>query len=116
MERRRSIGAVAEAKMDQDTTGLIGGIGGSVLGILGGVVGTWFSIKNTNGPRERAFMIRVSALSWLAVAAFLTALWFTPLSYQPLLWLPVMPLLYVAARAGNRRQDQIRKEESGARG
>jgi hypothetical protein len=30
------------------------------LGVLGGVIGTYFSVKNTSGPREQAFMIRVS--------------------------------------------------------
>ena len=36
--------------------GLIGGIAGGVIGIAGGLVGTYFSIKNTRGPRERAFV------------------------------------------------------------
>ena len=34
------------------------------MALIGGVVGTYFSIKNTNGPRERAFMIRASATCW----------------------------------------------------
>ena len=39
--------------------GILAGIIFSVsLGVLGGAIGTYFSIKNTSGPRERAFMVR----------------------------------------------------------
>jgi len=98
--------------MDPATTGLIGGIGGSVIGLMGGALGTYFSIKNTAGPRERAFMIKAAALAWVAVTAFLAAMWFTPSPYRFLLWLPYLVALPWAIRAGNRRQDRIRREEA----
>ena len=101
--------------MNQDTLTLVGAFGGAFLGVLGGLFGTWASIRNTNGPRERAFTIRSAVLCWLAATAFLAALWFTPILYQPLLWLPYMAALPYAARAWNRRQTQIREEESGTR-
>ena len=45
--------------------GLVGGILGSVLGCAGGAIGTYFSVKNTNGPLERRFMVRVwKPCSW----------------------------------------------------
>jgi hypothetical protein len=91
---------------------MAGAIGGSVLGILGGVIGTYFSIKNTNGPRERAFMIRTSAAFWVGVIAFLAALGLTPAPYRTWLWLPYVFLLPWAVRAGNRRLEQIRREET----
>jgi hypothetical protein len=31
---------------------------GSIVGLAGGVIGTYFSIKNTKGPRERAFTVK----------------------------------------------------------
>jgi uncharacterized membrane protein YfcA len=99
--------------MDPGTVGLIGGIAGGVVGVFGGAVGTYFSIKNTGGPRERALMVRMAALTWVAVTAFLAALWLTPQLYQPLLWLPYLLLLTFGIRFGNRRQEQIRREESG---
>ena len=37
--------------------GVIGGILGAVIGIGGGIIGTWCSIRNTRGPRERTFII-----------------------------------------------------------
>ena len=98
--------------MDGREVGLIGGIVGGILGILGGVVGSYFSIKNTNGPRERAFMIRLTALGSVTLATFLFALWLTPTPFRPLLWLPYAFLLPWSIRAGNRRQELIRREES----
>jgi uncharacterized membrane protein YfcA len=99
--------------MDPGTVGLIGGIAGGVVGVFGGAVGTYFSIKNTGGPRERAFMVRMAAFMWFAITAFLAALWLTPQLYQPLLWLPYLLLLTLGIRFSNRRQEQIRGEESG---
>ena len=102
--------------MNQDTVTLVAAIGGSVIGVLGGVVGTWCSIRNTGGPRERAFMIRVAVLCWLAVTALLAALWFIPVRHEVLLCLPEIAVLHVALHVGNRKLNQLRKEESGAVG
>ena len=101
-------------EMNQDTLTLVGAIGGSVIGVLGGVVGTWCSIRNTGGPRERAFMIRVAVCCWLAVTAFLAALWLIPFQYEAILCVPEILGLHFAIKAGNRRLAQIRKEDSGA--
>jgi len=89
---------------------------GSSFGVLGGAVGTWCSIRNTRGPRERAFMIRVSVLCWLAVTAFLATLFFLPFHYHAFLCLPEMFGLHFAIRAGNRKLEHLRAEESGAEG
>jgi hypothetical protein len=67
---------------------LIGIIFSVSLGVLGGAIGTYFSVKNTSGPRERAFMIRVSIFTWIAVSIFVAALMFLPKPYNWLLWIP----------------------------
>lgn len=102
--------------MSPQTIGLLGAVVGSSVGVLGGVIGTYFSIKNTHGPRERAFTIKAAVVAWVAVLAFLAALWLTPSPYRHLLGLPYMLLLPWGIRVWNRRQDQIRREESGAAG
>jgi hypothetical protein len=101
--------------MDPGTIGLIGGIAGGVVGVFGGAVGTYFSIKNTCGPQERAFVVRMAAFTWVAMTAFLASLWLTPHIYQPVLWLPYLLLLGLGIRFMNRRQQEIRREESGRR-
>ena len=102
--------------MDPRMVGLIGGIGGGVVGFLGGAIGTYFSIKNTAGPRERAFVIRAAVLCWIFVIAFLAALWWTPMPYQVLWWGLYAISLGPAIRSWNRRQDQIRREEAAGAG
>ena len=98
--------------MDPRTLGLVGGILGGVLGVLGGLVGSYFSIVNTDGPRERAFMVRVSALFCVGIAAFLLLLGLTPQPLRPLVWLPYLLALPLAIRVANQRQEQIRREEA----
>ena len=93
-------------------SGLIGSIGGGALGILGGVVGTYFSIRNTNSPRERAFMIKASILCWVFVLAFVFGMWLIPGFYKALL-VPIYVVGLVAGiLSGNKKQAQIRAEES----
>ncbi len=83
--------------------------------MAGGVVGTYFSIKNTAGPRERSFMIRVSAIAWVAITAFLAGLLLLPKPYNWLLWVPYAIALPLCIRSLNQRQRQIRTEEAAAR-
>jgi hypothetical protein len=93
-------------------SGWIGGIAGSILGVLGGLIGTWFSIKNTSGPRERAFMIKASVLCWLFVALFLAGLFIIPRWYNLLVWIPYVILLPLGILKLNATQQRIRQEES----
>ena len=92
--------------------GVIGGIIGGVIGLAGGIVGTYFSIKKTFGPRERMFMVQVAAVAWVAVTAFIVGLFFIPQPYKWLLWIPYGFGLAFGIRWSNRRQSQIRAEES----
>ena len=86
----------------------------SALGVAGGGIGTYWSIRNTNGPRERAFMVRVSIITWLVVTMFVAALMLFPKPYNWLLWIPYGIALPLAVRRWNRRQLEIRSEEDPA--
>lgn len=92
--------------------GLIGGIVGSLLGVAGAVVGAWFAIHNTNGPRERDFMVRVSLAMWGGILLFLALLFALPQPYRWLAWIPYAILLPLSICYVNRRQQAIRVEES----
>ena len=92
--------------------GWIGGITGSVLGITGGIIGTYFSIKNTNGPRERSFMVKAAIVCWIAALVFLALLFMLPNPYRWFMWIPYGILLPVGIIFGNRKQQEIRQEES----
>jgi hypothetical protein len=93
-------------------TGLIGGIAGGALGLIGGSIGTYFSIKNTRGPRERAFMIKCSIVCWIAISLFLGLMFTLPAPYRHFLWIPYAILLPVGVAVGNREQSKIQKIES----
>lgn len=96
--------------------GLIGGIIGGLLGLLGGAAGTYFSIRNTSGPRERAFMIRVAIVAWIVITAFLIGLLMLPPPFNFLLWVPYGIALPLGIVWCNRRQRTIRTEEAAASG
>jgi hypothetical protein len=95
--------------MDGNT---VGGIAGTVLGVSGGLVGTYFSIRNTNGPRERAFMIRAGALCWLAVLTLLALDSLLPRLLGSLIFLVYMLSMYPIVRWGNEQQARLRVEDS----
>ena len=94
-------------------SGWIGAILGTALGITGGLIGTYFSIKNTNGPRERGFMIRASIVCWILVILFLGLMFILPSPHRYLLWIPYAILLPLGIVVGNRIQKRIMEEESG---
>jgi uncharacterized membrane protein YfcA len=92
--------------------GWIGGIMGGVIGLAGGAIGTYFSIKNTRGPRERWFMIKSSVVCWIGIVAFLALLFSLPNPYRWFVWIPYGVLLPLGINYGNRLQQAIRNEES----
>ena len=100
--------------MDDRMVGLVGGIAGSVIGEMGGLVGTYFSIKTTNGPRERAFMVRAAVLCWLGITAFLAGLFLMPRPWNMLLWAVYVPALMVFIQWANLGQARARAEEGAA--
>lgn len=91
---------------------------GSLLGLLGGAFGTWCSIGNTNGPKERAYTVKVAVWTWAFIAVLLGLLFglgsVLPPPYKswtPLLVVLIVPVLVIGIPKCNRRQAQIRAEE-----
>lgn len=91
--------------------GVIGGIIGALFGIGGGIIGTWCSIRNTRGPRERSFMIRASVVAWIAIGLFLALLLLLPHPYRLWMWVPYGILLPLGIIYLNRRVAEIRRQE-----
>jgi uncharacterized membrane-anchored protein len=95
--------------------GLIGALIGGAVGVFGGAIGTYFSIKNTAGSAERSFMIRASVVFWVAATVFLVCLFMLPRPFNWLLWMPYMIALPMGIRWVVRRQGEIRADEASAR-
>ena len=92
--------------------GIYGGIIGGVLGLMRGIFGTYCSIKNTNGPKEKAFMIKACIIGWIGIIVFLTLMVFLPNPYRFYLWVPYGIILPMAIIKGNKIQAETRREES----
>ncbi len=95
-----------------EIVGWVGGIVGSLIGFAGALVGTYYSVKRTNGPRERAFMLRAAGVCWVAILLFLGLLLSLPTSYRWVMWIPYSIALPVGIICGNRRQQAIRQAEA----
>jgi hypothetical protein len=91
--------------------GIVGGTVGSVVGIAGGAIGTWFSIRNTRGPRERSFVIKASLVCWVAVTAFVVGLMVLPSPQRFFFWIPYAILLPLGISLFNRKQAELRRGE-----
>lgn len=92
--------------------GLIGGILGGLLGVFGGIIGTYCSIKNTKGPKERSFMVKASISFWIFGILFVSLLFALPSPYKFFLWLPYGVLMPMSIHAMNKKLGRIRLEES----
>lgn len=89
-----------------------GGILGGLLGLLGGVWGTYCSVRSTNGARERAFVIRASMVCWLGVIAFGLGIWLIGSPYRyGVIGIYVVALLW-GIRRWNEGQVAIRAAEA----
>ena len=92
--------------------GTIIGLVGSALGVGGGVIACCYSIKNTNGPRERLFMIKASIVCFAGVTIFLLAQGTLPDAYRWILFIPYFILLYLGTAYGKKVHKLIREQES----
>ena len=90
---------------------------GGVVGILGGALGGAFaiyrSIRNTAGPKERAFMGKAALWIWLVMLGLAIGLGYA-LGPSYSLWIIGLMLLVlvIGIPICSRRQTQIRAEES----
>jgi uncharacterized membrane protein YfcA len=100
--------------IDGDLVGLVGGIAGGVVDVAGGIVGTYFSIRNTNGPKERAFAARAAGVCWLGASTFLVWLFLATGGRQWTLWAAYLPLLFWFVRWANEGLDQARVQDMAA--
>lgn len=96
-------------------SGWIGPIVGGGIGLFGAMIGTYFTVRNTNGPRERHFVIKASILCWIVVLLFVTGMALIPGWYKLLLVIPYLIGLIVGIRKWNEIQFRLQREESAAK-
>lgn len=91
--------------------GIIGAVVGCVVGLGGGAVGTYVSIKNVRGPLERKFMIKAAITTWISLMIFLGLLLGLPFPYGFIMWVPYGIFLPLGIRYMNKRLYQIQMQE-----
>ncbi len=91
--------------------GTIGAIVGSTLGVAGGVLGTWMSIRNTPAGDQKRFIVKVAISVWLGVLLFVALLLTLPSPWKWLLWLLYVPILLLFIVYTNRSMAKMRCEE-----
>ncbi|HRR40088.1 MAG TPA: hypothetical protein P5244_02530 [Syntrophales bacterium] len=85
---------------------------GCTIGLLGAAIGSWASIHNTKGPRERAFVIRAVIYAWLLMIVIMLPFLYIGSAYFAFAWIPYTILMSVGISRWNKKQAQIRMEES----
>ena len=83
-----------------------------IIGLLGGIFGSYFSIKRTNSPKEKSFIIKIVIAGWLGIIIFLALLTLIPAPYRMFLFVPFSIIMSIAIIKGNKIQAKIRKEEA----
>jgi hypothetical protein len=101
-----------ENVMDGATFGILGGTIGSALGILGGVAGSYFSNKNTKGPNEKRFMVKMTVYAWSFLIILGLIAYLLPGPYKVFAFFPLWIALPFFIRYCNKKQQEIRLEES----
>src|SRR5207248_6794690 len=97
---------------------------GPIIGVMGGIFGTARSIRATETPRERKFIIRLSIITWIYVLSAMAVLfgivqltqryhWSakTSLITQAAFWLIYCAALVTMVLKWNRRHRQLRIDE-----
>ncbi|HCO26190.1 MAG TPA: hypothetical protein DIT97_25390 [Gimesia maris] len=98
--------------MAPETIGLIGAVGGTLLGFLGGVIGTWNELRNAQGLQERAYLVKMSVLFWVVVPLFVVAVFLLPDPWNQYLWLPYGLWLTYTIRRSSIKQQALREAEA----
>lgn len=91
--------------------GMAGGIEGAVLGMIS-AVRMYLGIRNTDGPRERAFVITAAIRSIIVVILFLGLMSILPVVYQWVVCVLCAAVFAFGIYVWSQAQKRIRAEES----
>src|SRR5262249_20668517 len=94
--------------MDGSTWVLMGAVAGGVIGVLGGVFGTWMSLRGARSPAERAVLWPWIVACWVGVALFCVLAFVLPSPYRYLIWIAYVPLLVLGILRCNAQLARLR--------
>ncbi len=80
---------------------------GPVIGLAGGVFGTWNSLRKCTTQAQRRVMWKWTILMWAGIAIFLTAMLLLPKPWNWLVWVPYAPALIYSITRLNREMAAV---------
>ena len=83
-----------------------------IIGLMGGILGSYFSIKRAIDSKEKAFIIKIVIAGWIGTTIFLALLFLTPTPYRIFIFVPYSIIMTITIIKGNKILAKIRKEES----
>ena len=75
---------------------MVYGIAGSIIGLIGGMIGTYFSFKRAKTKQEKQILIKFSIILWTGILLCLGIFLIIPHPYKPISFVPfwiALPLL-----------------------
>jgi hypothetical protein len=86
----------------------------TAVAVLGALITTYFSIRNVEGARERAFVIKASVLLWVTLGLYCAVVSFLPSPY-PMFLFPIFLVFWTGGERKLRKmQAKIREEDAQA--
>jgi Ca2+/Na+ antiporter len=92
-------------------SGTIGAIAGVIIGVLGGLIGSYLSISNAKTKKERIYMVKAVGMCWAVVIAFLLLVIFLPEPINSFIWIPYLAGLFALIRYWNKKLKQMQVSE-----
>jgi len=95
-----------------EMTGLLGVVIGGVIGLAGGLLGTWMTFRNVPRGVQSRFLKKAAVLCWVGVLAFTATTLLVPGTWKWLLWSVYGPLLAGFMRYVNHTQAALQTAPS----
>lgn len=64
------------------TTKIIIGLLLTAVALLGGAIASYYNIRNSRGPKERAFVTKACVIAWAVILSMLVAVYLLPAPWR----------------------------------
>ena len=88
---------------------------GAACGIAGCLLGTYWAVMKTEGPRERLFLRRAAIAAWIGAALITLLIVVLNNPYSNLLWIAYAITLPLGVSIAGREQVRLREVDRAAR-
>jgi len=105
----RNLQSAKIPRMDTQTLNTAGAIVGTIFGIGGGIIGTYFALRSAKSISEKKFLKKIAIICWSAVLLLSALIIFLPRSLSWALSLLLIFFTFPLAVYINRRIENFKK-------